>query len=221
VSRSQIQLLFFVGLLSLIGVIIFEGAKSLLFPNSSPLVSSLIDIFCITAVAILVGYKWLRFTDRLERQKLREITERKLLEAKISQLNFEFDERVKADTSELARLNVELELEMAKNKAAQEIARTGLEQSVEERTRELSTVLEVSKKVASTLELEPLLEVILDQIKSVISYSGAAIFTLEDGQLEAFAYQVPNLPSAVHPIHLTLSNAGGYPGAKCDDHQRH
>jgi signal transduction histidine kinase len=210
VSRSQIQRLFLIGLISLFGIIVFEGAKSLLFPSLTLLQSGLIDIACFTTVVVLVGYRQIHVVQRLQGQKLQEIAERKFLEAKLSQLNFEFEERVKADTSELARLNVELELEMAKNKRAEDIARLGLEQSVEERTRELSTVLEVSKKVASTLELEPLLEVILDQIKSVISYSGAAIFTLQDGQLEAVAYQVPDQPLAVYPIHLTLSNAGAY-----------
>jgi PAS domain S-box-containing protein len=54
-----------------------------------------------------------------------------------------------------------------------------LEQRVEERTRELSTLLEVSHNVASTLELEPLLGMILDQLKTVVDYSGASINTLE------------------------------------------
>ena len=46
--------------------------------------------------------------------------------------------------------------------------------------RELSTVLEISQRIASTLELEPLLNLILDQIASIIPYSGAAIYTLEE-----------------------------------------
>jgi len=209
-SRSQIQSLFFIGLIALVGMIAFEGVKSLLFPYLTLFQSRLITIACFTIVVVLVGYFVVRFTERLQGQKLQEIAERKLLEGKLSQLNYEFEERVKEDISELARLNIELELEMAKNKQAEEIARTSLEQAVEERTHELSTVLEVSKKVASTLELEPLLEVILDQIKSVIPYSGVAIFTLQDGQLEAVAYQIPGLPGLVHPIHLTLSTAGIY-----------
>src|SRR6266566_2374783 len=49
-----------------------------------------------------------------------------------------------------------------------------LEQRVEERTRELSTLLEVSHNVASTLELEPLLGLILDQLKTVADYTGSS-----------------------------------------------
>jgi signal transduction histidine kinase len=42
--------------------------------------------------------------------------------------------------------------------------------------RELATLLEVSRTVSSTLELRPLLGVILDQLKTVVEYSGAGIY---------------------------------------------
>jgi PAS domain S-box-containing protein len=58
-----------------------------------------------------------------------------------------------------------------------------LEQRVEERTRELSTLLEVSSNVASTLDLEPLLVLILDQLKLVAEYSGAAALMLDGDRL--------------------------------------
>jgi len=55
-----------------------------------------------------------------------------------------------------------------------------LEQRVQERTRELSTLLEVSHNVASTIELKPLLDLILDQLKGVVEYTGSAIAIVED-----------------------------------------
>jgi len=64
-----------------------------------------------------------------------------------------------------------------------------LEQRVEERTRELSTLLDVSKKLASTLELEPLLGSILDELKNVVHCEGCTIYGLEDGELVARAYR--------------------------------
>jgi len=77
-----------------------------------------------------------------------------------------------------------------------------LEQAVGDRTREFSTVLEISKRIASTLELEPLLNLILDQIASIIPYSAAAIYTLEDDeQLRVAAFQIPGLSSL--PASLT------------------
>jgi PAS domain S-box-containing protein len=66
--------------------------------------------------------------------------------------------------------------------ALQEAYRT-LEQRVEERTRELSTLLEVSKNLVSTLELEPLLASILEELRSVVDYEGCMVYTLEGDKL--------------------------------------
>ena len=68
-------------------------------------------------------------------------------------------------------------------------SREHLEQRVEERTRELSTLLEVSHNVASTLELKPLLGLILDQLKTVVDYSDASIITLEEEDLVIVDYR--------------------------------
>ena len=62
-------------------------------------------------------------------------------------------------------------------------ARQLLEQRVEERTRELSSLLEISHTVASTLHLDPLLGLILDQLKLVVDYTGASILTVEGDDL--------------------------------------
>jgi signal transduction histidine kinase len=66
-----------------------------------------------------------------------------------------------------------------------------LEERVEVRTRELSTLLEVSQKVASTLDLGSLLDLILEQLKLVLDYSGAAILQLEGQDLVVRAYHGP------------------------------
>ena len=66
-----------------------------------------------------------------------------------------------------------------------------LEQRVDERTRELSTLLEVAHNVASTLELQPLLRLILDQVKVVADYDGASILQLEDDSLYTVERQAP------------------------------
>ena len=63
------------------------------------------------------------------------------------------------------------------------LARQHLEQRVEERTRELSTLLNVSTGIASTLELRPLLGTILDQFGQVVDHVAAAIFLL-DGETD-------------------------------------
>ena len=86
-----------------------------------------------------------------------------------------------------------------------------LEQAVSDRTREFSTVLEISKRIASTLELEPLLNLILDQIASIIPYSAAAIYTLENGtRLKVAAHQIPGLSSLPASLTLSLEDAGPF-----------
>lgn len=85
-----------------------------------------------------------------------------------------------------------------------------LEHAISDRTRELSTVLDVSRRIASTLELEPLLNLILDQIQTVIPFSGAAIFTLDDGLLHAAVYQVPHQALQNTPLSLSLEHSEPY-----------
>jgi PAS domain S-box-containing protein len=67
-----------------------------------------------------------------------------------------------------------------------------LEQRVRERTRELTTLLDVSHNVASTLELRPLIELVLDQLKAVVEYSGATILLVQDDALVAVARRLPD-----------------------------
>lgn len=62
-----------------------------------------------------------------------------------------------------------------------------LEDKVAARTRELATLLEVSESVTSTLELQALLDVILDQARRVIDYDRATFVLLEAGHLEIVA----------------------------------
>jgi PAS domain S-box-containing protein len=66
-----------------------------------------------------------------------------------------------------------------------------LEQRVEERTRELATLLEVAHNVASTLELQSLLRLILDQLKVVSEFDGASILELKDGRFWTIQRQAP------------------------------
>ncbi len=75
-----------------------------------------------------------------------------------------------------------------------------LEQRVEERTRELSTLLAVSNNITETLDLRPLLELILDQIRQVVDYSGAAIYLLEDDALRLLIYRGPIPQSELRPV---------------------
>ena len=66
-----------------------------------------------------------------------------------------------------------------------------LEQRVDERTRQLTILLELSYNMTSTIELEPQLGLILDQLASVVEYDGASIFRLEGDILTVVAYRGP------------------------------
>jgi signal transduction histidine kinase len=66
-----------------------------------------------------------------------------------------------------------------------------LEQRVQERTRELSSLLDISHTVASTLQLKPLLGLILDQLKLVINYTGSSILTVEGEELVFLDHRGP------------------------------
>ena len=79
-----------------------------------------------------------------------------------------------------------------------------LEERVAERTRELELVLEVSQNVASVLELEPLLNLILEQLKTVTAFHWGAILGLEDNRLSG-------LPAGVTAHPRPVRTAGTWP----------
>jgi len=54
---------------------------------------------------------------------------------------------------------------------------------------QVTTLLEISGKLLSTLEFEPLLDLILDQLSKVLSYDGAVIMTLRNQNLEFQIYR--------------------------------
>src|SRR5207237_2973349 len=85
--------------------------------------------------------------------------------------------------------------------------------------RELAILLEVSQAVSSTLELQPLLGIILDQLKSVVDYSAAAIYLGSDAaeyRLHEYRGPLPRedvvglgvSPEATRLIHDAIARAG-------------
>ncbi|UCC87541.1 MAG: PAS domain S-box protein, partial [Anaerolineales bacterium] len=63
------------------------------------------------------------------------------------------------------------------------------EEALRERTHELARLLEISRQVALTLELEPLLRLILDQLKGVVDYDAATIFRWGGERLTPLAHR--------------------------------
>jgi ligand-binding sensor domain-containing protein/signal transduction histidine kinase len=64
-----------------------------------------------------------------------------------------------------------------------------LETQVAEQTKELATLLSVSQDITSTLELNPLLNLILDELKKVVDYDVGTIRRLIQGNMELQAHR--------------------------------
>lgn len=78
-----------------------------------------------------------------------------------------------------------------------------LRQQIEERTREQSALLQISQTLASDLTLKPTL--ILDQLRIIIPYQHAVLFSLEGLELTALAVRGLSL---IIPFCLTLADVG-------------
>jgi signal transduction histidine kinase len=83
-----------------------------------------------------------------------------------------------------------------------------LEQRVAERTRELSSLLDISHTVASTLHLKPLLGLILDQLKLVIDYTGSSILTVEGDALVFLDHRGPVPQEQLGQLRFPLERMG-------------
>ncbi len=108
-----------------------------------------------------------------------------------------------------ARTGDELEdLAQQFNRMAAELREsyTTLEQRVEARTRELATLLDITRNVSSTLQLEPLLGLILEQLRAAIDYAGAVVLTLDDGVFVARAYRGPAPVAAALQIRFSAAD---------------
>ena len=62
---------------------------------------------------------------------------------------------------------------------------------MQQRTRELELLLEISHAAPSTRNLPALLNSLLEQLKTVVDYSGAALYWVQDDQLTLLAQQQP------------------------------
>jgi PAS domain S-box-containing protein len=71
----------------------------------------------------------------------------------------------------------------------EELTRAELEERVAERTRELNALLDISQALSGTLELRPLLGLILDRLISVVPYTEAFIMLLEGDELCVMEYR--------------------------------
>lgn len=83
------------------------------------------------------------------------------------------------------------------------------EEELERRNLLLTTLLDVSNLVSSTMESKPLLEAILDRLKKIMDYNGAKIFAVQGDQIRLYAHrsnltqseeQEYNVPLEIAPL---------------------
>lgn len=207
------------------------------FPSASVILRSLITIAGILLAAAVgvyfearVGLGSSRRPDGEQPGEMAAVQEQQYqaeiaqqYQAEIEQLKLSHQQELEKLSLELAlhaerheqdggrqQLNQESTIELNSDITEQVRMYQNLEKAVEDRTLELSTVLEVSKRIATTLELEPLLNLILDQIETILPYSGAAIFTLDGEALEVVACHVPSLSMPKRMITLSVERLGRF-----------
>ena len=70
---------------------------------------------------------------------------------------------------------------------------------------ELASLLAISQEMVSTLDLQPLLDLILEQLAGVFSYTSALILTIEQGQITFQAYRGLRQAAEVQAWHIPIS----------------
>ncbi|NIM95137.1 MAG: PAS domain S-box protein [Anaerolineales bacterium] len=71
---------------------------------------------------------------------------------------------------------------------------------------ELSILMAVSKDVVSTLELEPLLNLVLEKVKTVMDYDNATVLTRSGETMMVKAYQGPTVPVDMQSLEFTAED---------------
>src|SRR5262249_38196831 len=104
-------------------------------------------------------------------------------------------------------------LSVVRDVTARERALPALEQQGAQRTPPLSTVLEISKTVASTLELGPLVRLVLEQLRTLVEYTGATILIRreEDDDVVILDHQGPLPASQVIAVRLSAEEVARCP----------
>ncbi len=85
-----------------------------------------------------------------------------------------------------------------------------LERRVEERTQELSALVDISRSAASTLELKPLLGLILDQFITTIGCTSAMVIVLEAKKLHVLDYRGPLPPEKLVALSFEIDELAAF-----------
>ena len=82
------------------------------------------------------------------------------------------------------------DLNILNNQLQHEVSeRMRVEDELKRRTKLLSTLLDVSNLVSSSMDLKPLLEAILDRLRTILDYKGAKFFIVDGNKVRIFAHR--------------------------------
>ncbi|NLD50326.1 MAG: GAF domain-containing sensor histidine kinase [Clostridiaceae bacterium] len=82
----------------------------------------------------------------------------------------------------------------------------GMENQLEQRSKLLTTLLDVSNLISSIVEIRPLMESILDRLKTIIDYHGAKIFLVEGEFVKLLAHRSSLSKAEEENCNLTYRN---------------
>jgi GAF domain-containing protein len=93
------------------------------------------------------------------------------------------------------------------NQVAAAIANARLYDEAQQRTQELSTLLDVSNILASTLDLRSLLDRLLDHLESIVEHDGCAVAVVDGDELVTLGARKPSLSEvdATRGLRMPLS----------------
>jgi signal transduction histidine kinase len=128
----------------------------------------------------------------------RELRARERAEAGAQQARSDLEARVLERTGALALANAALHAEIAERMRIEQereqllrqydrerLHSQALAEQARQRAAELEALLDSSRAVASTLELEPLLSLVLEQVRRMADYAGAMVYAAHNGRVIA------------------------------------
>ena len=83
-----------------------------------------------------------------------------------------------------------------------------LEQRVRERTRELSALLAFSRQASATLEVRPLMELVVEEVSRLVDNTGVSLLMLEGETLKMAAHRGPLPATTAEQVRVTVNDPG-------------
>ncbi|RPI80574.1 MAG: PAS domain S-box protein, partial [Chloroflexi bacterium] len=84
-------------------------------------------------------------------------------------------------------------------------SRKEVETSLKKVSNQLTTLLVVSQNIVSLMDIDPLLDLVLEQLTQVIPYDAAAILSIDQGRIEPLVYRGSAVPEEISYLRSHIS----------------